>query len=176
MSGRRPDRPAYLESLALSADARPFDVLARSGGRRAGDDVELLPVPSVSADQRTCAYFLVHGVRHIDGASDGITKLHPGELVDLLDEPGNLVDPRALIVASGSHRLGYVPAPLLTYVHAVRAAGGSSLTVERASGPEVGSHLRLLVRLSGRYLDDQPPFTGPDWLTVQRGPGLMCRK
>lgn len=167
MSGRRPDRPAYLEALALGPDARQFDVLARSGGRRAGDAVELLPVPGVGPGQCTEAYFLVHGVRHVPGAGDAIASLDEGQRLDLVDEPGNPVDPRALIVASDTGRsLGYVPAPLVPYVHAVREADDSVLTVVRASGPQVGSHLRLLVRLDGHYRRDEAPFSGSAWVTV----------
>lgn len=167
MSARRPDRPAYLQALALHPGASAFDVLARSGGRRAGDNVELLPVPTIDADGSTCAYFLVHGVRHVDGAADAITELHDGDRLDLVDDPANPKDAHALIVTSGTAKaVGYVPAPLLQYARAVRSAGGWSLTVERANGPEVGPHLRLLTCLSGRYPDQQAPFTGDPWHTA----------
>lgn len=167
MSARRPDRPAYLQALALKADASAFDVLARSGGRRAGDNIELLPVPTLDIDGATCAYFLVHGVRYVEGAADAIDGLRQGDRLELKDEPANPKDPHALIVASSTgEAVGYVPAPLLEYARAVRSVSGWSLTVERASSPDVGPHLRLLVCLTGRYLGPEAPFTGDRWRTA----------
>lgn len=167
MSARRPDRPAYLEALALGPDASSFDVLARSGGRRAGDNVELLPVPSVTASGDTCSFFLVHGIRYAQGAGDAISRLRSHDPLILRDEPSNPVDPRAMIVSSVTgDSLGWVPAPLLHYVRDVRESGEHALTVVRASGPEVGKDLRLLVCLAGRYRKSQPPFTGPEWATA----------
>jgi len=42
------------------------------------------------------------------------------------------------------------PNPLLDYVRAVMRAGDAQLTVVRANPPELGHHMRLLVRIEGR--------------------------
>ena len=41
--------PEYLAALDLSGDVTPLEVLARSGGQRAGDGIMLLPIPEVAA-------------------------------------------------------------------------------------------------------------------------------
>jgi hypothetical protein len=151
MSARRPDRANYLEALDLSEDSEPWEVLLRSGGRRAGDTIEVLPEPTVLPTGDTSCTFLVHGVRHCGPeASDAICELQPGDLLDLRWQPDNPVNERAVLVLNDTGvAVGYVPDPLVDYVHTVMDAGEHRLSVVRANGPEVGSHLRLLVRLNG---------------------------
>lgn len=151
MSARRPDRASYLEALDLSEDSEPWEVLMRSGGRRAGDTIEVVPEPSVNPDGSSTCTFLVHGVRHCGAeASIAICDLRSGDQLQLRWEPENPVNERAVLVLSDTGvAVGYVPDPLVDYVHTVMRAGEHRLTVVRANGPEVGSHLRLLVRLEG---------------------------
>lgn len=47
ISPRRADHDQHLQELNLAAEASPFEVLARSGGRSAVDTYELTPVPAV---------------------------------------------------------------------------------------------------------------------------------
>ena len=151
MSARRPDRATYLEALDLSEDSEPWEVLTRSGGRRAGDTIEVVPEPAVGPDGASTCTFLVHGVRHCGPeASAAICELRADDLLELRWEPENPVNERAVLVLNGTGvAVGYVPDPLVDYVRTVMRAGEHRLTVIRANGPEVGSHLRLLVRLDG---------------------------
>lgn len=149
ISPRRADRDAYLEGLALDLEASPFEVLARSGGRSAVDTLELTPMPEPGpVDVR----FLVHGIRHLtEDERARIDSLREGQPLQLRPEPDNPVDDRAVLVTDDGHRLGYVPGPLLDYVHPI-LAGDHALTVERVNPAEAGFHMRLLVRLVGTYL------------------------
>ena len=164
MSPRRPDRSAVLEALALGLDAEPFEVLARSGGRRVGDAIELVPVPDPCSGTLSVDYF-VHGVRYMSPSAQRlITSLQSGEVLHLVPEPTNPVDHRAVLVTcTGDVRLGYVPTPLLDLVCAIKEP---QTHVLRANGPEVGFHYRLLVSSSGLISDGATPFAGPDWETV----------
>jgi len=153
----RPDRLSLFDALDLGADAEPMEFLARSGGRRAGDTIELLQTPAISDSGHTSCVFLVHGIRYSDGASDAIEHLSTGQELRLLSEPENPADPGAILVTDDGIRLGWVPSPLLDYVHAVMDAGQSRLTVVRANSPEVGHHMRLLVRLEGSVLESYSP-------------------
>lgn len=144
----RPDRIALYEALDLVSNAGPMEFLARSGGRRAGDRIELLPTPDIDGSRTSCL-FLVHGVRHIEGASTAIGRLRQGQQLALQPEPDNPTDPDAVLVTSDGTRLGWVPNPLLGYVRAVMSTGDARLTVVRANSPEFGHHMRLLVRLEG---------------------------
>lgn len=165
MDPRRPDRPMYLAALDLADEATPLEVLARSGGQRAGDGLLLTPVPRVDRSGRTSCVFLVHGIRHLDGAAERVDSLRPGDRLRITPEPDNPVNPRALLVTEeGDRPLGWVPDALLDYVHQVL---DGTLTVVRVNAREVGTRLRLLVRLEGLSASpDWQPFTGPDWSTV----------
>lgn len=160
MSARRPDRVSYLEALDLSEDSGPWEVLMRSGGRRAGDMIEVVPEPYTGADGETSCMFLVHGVRHCGPEADAaISGLYRGAVLKLRWEPANPVNERAVLVLSETGvAVGYVPDPLLDYVHTVMNTGEHRLSVVRANGPEVGSHLRLLVRLDGFVPVGYQPF------------------
>ena len=144
----RPDRISLYDALDLVSTAGPMEFLARSGGRRAGDRIQLLPTPSVVNGHTSCV-FLVHGVRYLDGAADAIDQLQPGDELALEPEPNNPIDPNAVLVTQDGTRLGWVPNPLLSYVRAVMRSADARLTVVRANSRELGHHMRLLVRIEG---------------------------
>lgn len=163
ISPRRPDRPQTMRALGLPLDAGPFEVLRRSAGRRVEDQIELVPVPDIGADGWVELAFLVHGVRHMtQEAQDQISALAVGERLNLRPEPTNTVNTRAVLVTdSGELPVGYVPDPLLEFVSEMTDVETSVL---QANGPEVGFHMRLLVRLEGRLQSD--PFARSEWATV----------
>lgn len=164
MDPARPDRPRLLDALSLDALATPMEVLARSGGRRTGDTIELLPEPEVDADRTTSCLFLVHGTRHVEGADAEIDGLVRGQELLLVDDPTNPVNTMAIRVEGRpSGPLGWVPDPLVEYVRYVRRRGHAILRVERANPADVGPHLRLLVHLSGTVESGYEPFGGPMW-------------
>jgi hypothetical protein len=163
----RPDRPGWLNALALGQVARPMEILARSGGHRPGDSIEVVPEPQVDTTGRTTCDFMVHGVRYQAGASERISLLAEGERLRLVEQPNNPANRRALLVTDKeSHPLGWVPDPLLDYVHTVRSQGNPVVTVVRANGPEIGYHLRLLVHLDGKVAPGYRAFSGPEWETL----------
>ncbi len=163
ISPRRPDRPQTMRALGLPLEAGPFEVLRRSAGRRVEDQIELVPVPDVGADGRVELDFLVHGVRYMtQEAQDRISALAVGEPLNLRPEPMNPVNTRAVLVTdSGELPVGYVPDPLLEFVSEMTDVEASVL---QANGPDVGFHMRLLVRLKGRLQSD--PCARSEWATV----------
>lgn len=165
ISARRPDRQTSMDALGLSREAAPFEVLQRNGGRRVGDTIEVLPAPTADANGTLVVDFLVHGVRYQPSeAQERITRLRPGEPLRIVPETDNTSDPRALLVTDRDEvPLGYVPRPLLDVV--LRLAG-PTVAVVRASGPEVGFHFRLLVRVVGKLTEGDQPFSGPEWELV----------
>lgn len=147
ISPRRADHGDYLAGLALNPEATPFEVLTRSGGRSAVDTLELTAMPEPGPVDIS---FLVHGIRHLseDERARIDTTLVEGQELALRHEPGNPVDARAVLVTDDNHRLGYVPRPLLDYVHQI-VRREHRLTVERVNPAGAGFHMRLLVRLVG---------------------------
>lgn len=166
MSAKRPDRPQYLEALDLGADADAWEILTASGGHREGDPIELVSLPRFDRETgHTSAQFLAHGVRHRSpAASEHITALPSGHKLRLEPDPANPVNARAIRIVDGPVHLGFVPDPLLDYVHSVIDSGAADLTVVRANPVETHPHLRLLLSLGGRC--DNFVFDGPDWTTA----------
>lgn len=164
ISSRRPDRDMSLQALGLPPNAAPMEVLSRSHGQRVGDTVELLPAPEGRAGEPVAFTFLTHGVRYLPGVEqERIATLARGETLRLRPDPTNPVNPRAqLVTDSGDARLGWLPDPLIEIVEGIT---DQRLSVERANGPEVGYHFRLLARLDGR-VGDRDLFSGPEWKTA----------
>ena len=166
MPRTRGDYGDYVGSLGLPVDADPFEILARSEGRRATDTIEVFPEPSLEDGTVTCR-FLVHGVRHIPGAQDVIDGLSIGETLCVLPDPQNDFDKLAVLLSTGDHRLvGYIPAYLTSLIHRPLDDYGPDavqVNVEHIGDRGGPSHLRLLCRLVARWPDNVPPLGGPDF-------------
>lgn len=148
MHPERPDHAETLAQLGLGPGAGPFEILAVSGGRRTGDTYEVTPLPEPGEVEIP---FLVHGIRHLTAfEQQAVLALLPGQELALRPEPDNVANNRALLVTRDGTRLGYVPDPLLEFVHPVMG-GEHSLTVLRVNDLQVGVHMRLLVQLRGTY-------------------------
>ena len=149
MDVHRPERAETLEQLGLGAEAEPLEVLAVSGGGRTGDTYELTPLPQPGP---VSLPFLVHGIRHLTSEERAaIDDLEPGDRLELRCETENEVNARALLVKQSGDRLGYVPDPLLDYVHRIMERP-FELVVERVNPADAGMHMRLLVRLTGELV------------------------
>jgi hypothetical protein len=168
MSPSRPDYRRYLEALWLPPDATAWAILARSQGQREGDGIRVFVEPVVDDDGATRSTFLVHGVRHrlhadprVEGA---IAALAAGDDLQLVDEPDNPADARAVLITDqGRIALGWVPSVLLPYVHLVLADGVANVRVERANDSTVPPGYRLLVTLGGNISPSYRAFDGPAW-------------
>jgi hypothetical protein len=77
--------------------------------------------------------------------------MNPGDRLEQRCEPDNEFNERALLVRQTGDRLGYVPDPLLDYVHRIMERP-FELVVDRVNPPEAGMHMRLLVRLTGELV------------------------
>ena len=161
----RSDYPAYLGSLGLANDADPFEVLARSGGRRATDTVEVVAEPTVDPEtgHASCC-FLVRGIRHVDNADDAIDRLVVGDHLGTESDSGNEFDEHAryLLTLDGA-RVGFVPAYLTEFLSRSAELHGDdaiSIIVEHIGERNGPSHFRLLCRLVVPWPEGQPPFSG----------------
>lgn len=165
MDERRPDFARYVSSLDLSPEATPWEQIARSEGRRAGDTIMVFPEPAIDPDGATRSKFFVHGIRHTGDPDTelALRDVHRPMMLGLDPDPMNPVNPRAMCVTSGSVRLGWVPDLLLDYIHEVMAGSDAEVTVQHVNGPGAPPHLRLLVRFSGYVEPSYRPFSGPMW-------------
>ena len=172
MDPRRPDYQRFITELSLSGEDSPWELLARTHGKREGDTVLVFPVPRADEHGWECS-FLVHGVRHmtkktvpVDGEQQGgysadqlealLASLKSGDVLELLPEPTNKwSDSAVLVLNSARLPIGYVPDLLGPAVCAALKAGHVQLSVERTNPQSAGWHLRLLVRLQ---VETRVPF------------------
>jgi len=149
MDPHRPERAETLEQLGLGATAEPLEVLAVSGGGRTGDTYELTPLPQPGP---VSLPFLLHGIPHLTSEERAaIDDLKPGDRLELQLETDNEVNKGGLLARQSGDPLGYVPDPLLDYVHRIMERP-FELVVDRVNPVEAGMHMRLLVRLTGELV------------------------
>lgn len=166
MPRSRPEFDALAARVDLTGEVDPFEVLARSGGRRATDRIEVFSGPERAADGSSCVLFFVRGIRHVDGGAEAVEVLQPGDELVLVDEPTNEHNPRAVVIrVSDGQQVGWVPDYLVDHVHELREFNGEEplTTVVHVNPRDVPSHLRLLCRLTAPWPDGYVPLSGPDF-------------
>lgn len=89
MPRTRPDFDLLAARVDLGGVADPFEVLARTGGRRATDRIEVFLAPERSADNQSSVLFFARGIRHVLGAADAVAALQVGDRLVLADDSGN---------------------------------------------------------------------------------------
>lgn len=166
MPRSRPEFDALAARVDLAGDVDPFEVLARSGGRRATDRIEVFSAPERAADGSSCVLFFVRGIRHVPGGTEAADVLRPGDHLVLVNEPTNEHNPRAIVTrASDGRQVGWVPDYLVDHVHDLRELNGEEplATVVHVNTRDVPSHLRLLCRLTAPWPEGYEPLSGPDF-------------
>ena len=169
MPRSRPDYDLLTSRLDLRGDADPFEVLARTGGRRATDRVEVFAAPERMPSGESSVLFFACGIRHVPGAADAVALLHPGDHLILLDDSENEHNPRALVLrVSDGQRIGWIPDYLVEHVHDLRELNGEDpiVEVEHVNNDSVATHMRLLCRLRAPWPAGYAPFSGPDFQTL----------
>lgn len=162
MPRSRPEFDILARRVDLAGDADPFEVLARGGGRRATDRIEVFLAPERQPDGSGCALFFVRGIRHVPGAEEALCDLRRGERLELVPDAGNRFNARALIVSAASQQhLGYVPDYLVEFIHEVQALTDTpvEITVEHVNDGLAPSHMRLLCRVTAPWPEGYEPFS-----------------
>lgn len=146
----RPEYEEYFEWLGLDHQSvTDMDELARSGGIRATDQLQLFPYPESQRDQYTVNFF-VHGMRHMpDGIMQRVNALQPGDALFLARDVQNPVDPLALSVRTEDppSAIGYCPRFLTADVSRLLEQPDSvKLSVSQVN-PDAPLQYRLLCQL-----------------------------
>lgn len=180
MDARRPDYSRYVSTLGLPEDSKPWEQIARSGGRRSGDTLQLFPVPTIADGHFNCA-FLVHGIRHLGehpirlaggethvslaSVLEALEQMTSNSELGILAEPGNPVNSHALLVTYGGVPIGYVP-DLLVDDLARLASDTLNAYVEVVNGSDAPWHLRVLARLEGPTPAEFTFFSSERWRSL----------
>lgn len=175
-----PSRPEYkdvLEWLSMPrSEDDPVAILARSGGQRRTDSLEVFPCPEMTQTGEYQVHFLVHGLSHMPpDAAQRAELLKPGEPLLLMRDIQNPQDSLALALRTAErfkgdmYLVGYCPryirgdiADLLENVSCERV----EVTVERVNLPPVPIQFRVLCRLKLRWPPGFRPFSTPEYLPV----------
>ena len=169
MPARRPERKDFLVSLGLPADAHPMAILARTGGERQTDQIELFPVPAAQQDGCYFTHCLVRSVRYMPQASqDRIDRLHRNERLLAAGDFQNEVDPNAVLLRTADNYLvGYLPAYLTADVWQLREhCERLVVEVDRVNGPPAEAHHRLLVCVKACWPDGFVPYSTPEFQPI----------
>lgn len=170
MPQSRPDYPAFVSELGLTKDANVLQVLGRSGGRRATDELEVFSPPTEKSDGTSEMYILVRGVRHVPGAEEAISDLKPGQRLLLLRDEQNTHGTHAkLLRTDGTELVGFLPDYLAQELDRRSNAGLNdlSVTVEKVNPPPTPVHHRLLCRIT--FPTSDVLFKGDEYAPIGAG-------
>lgn len=162
MPRSRPDFDLLAGRVDLAGYVDPFEVMARSGGRRATDRIEVFSGPVRTADDRASSLFFVRGIRHLPGAAEVVSALAVGDQLVLVDDANNRYNPRAVLLrATDGRQVGWVPDYLVEHVHELRDLNQAEprVTVEHVNDEMAPPHLRLLCRLDAPWPPGYEPFS-----------------
>lgn len=109
----RPEYKHYLEWLGLSLTGHEaLDELARTGGLRATDSIELIPCPEPNGGNYYHAYFFARGSRYLPEETQArLNELRPGDRLFIMKDIQNTHDHNALVLRTGDpiSIVGYAP-------------------------------------------------------------------
>ena len=173
MPHSRPDYASYTEWLSVAEHKDdPIALLARSGGQRATDTLEVFPCPEPDARGQYHIHFFAHGLRHMPKSSlERAESLQHGDQLLLMSDFQNPHDPKALLLRTSDkspsdvYNMGYCPRYLVDDVfqllerNKLPLAGAITVVVERVNHAPAPTQFRLLCSMTMRWPDGFPPFS-----------------
>lgn len=144
----RPEYPDYVQWLGVDPkETDPMQLLARSGGKRATDELCVYPEPEQNEQGEIELFFFSHGLRYLGEATlQRINQLRPGDRLQLRPDHDNAHDHYALIVETEEPvALGYCPRYLNQDLRRALDMAAIRLTVEKVN-PNAPLQFRLLCK------------------------------
>lgn len=170
----RPDYDDFLKWLSLSKEAAtPLVVLARSGGRRATDNLEVFACPERLPDATYETHFFVHGLSHMPKASLLKSEsLVVGERLLIAKDIQNPLDPNAMLLRTEGEPvvIGFCPRYLCGELQDLMHLGESEpmVTIERINPRPAPAQLRVLCRLRAQWPAGFVPFGRKEFQPISR--------
>jgi hypothetical protein len=157
LAAGRPEYHDYLRWLGLTEQEHDaLEELARTGGRRATDTLELVPCPEPTPDGRYELHFFARGLRHLGAADQArAATLAPGERLYLLQDTQSTHDAMALLLRTEDpvSLVGYMPRYHCVDVSKLLALAGAEAVTVSAERINLDAPIqyRLLCRLSAPW-------------------------
>lgn len=153
LSKSRPEYTDYIRWLGLREQSQDeLEILARSGGARATDTLEIIPCPVPTKENNYEVYFFSHGVRHLKAEDqENIQRLRNGDRLYLMQDLQNEHDPMALLMRTADPIacVGYCPRYYSgDFTRLLESVGQDKVhvTTEQVN-PDAPTQLRLLCKL-----------------------------
>ena len=164
LGSKRKDFAEYLRWLDLDRNADPIEILARTGGERQTDNLEVFPRLQKDKEGTFSCRFFLHGLRYVsDAARERAALLKPLEKLQVAVELNNPATGYAVQLQSQDcHLLGWAPRYLVSDL--VSAASNKiSAAIIRFNNDSAPSARRILVELKGHLPHGKTPMNGPDF-------------
>jgi hypothetical protein len=170
----RPSRPefeSFVRWLGFDAETPdPIALLARSGGERVTDTLQLYPCPERTNDNYYETSFFVHGLRHMDKhASTAASTLPAGTKLFPMWDKFNSADPEAIALRTAAPALmiGYVPRYLTRDVTELASISPKSfsITVDRLN-EDAPAQFRLLCKFRAEWPHGFSPCSAEAFLPL----------
>lgn len=168
----RPEYALYLSWMGLSQkDINPLELLARTGGERATDSLQIYPCPKRTVEGNYETNFFCHGIRHLRGkVPEEIKSLEPKQqLLPMLDVL-NPHDHQAVAIRTPdpAMMIGYCPRYLARDIRelALLSKDTFDLRVERVN-EDAPIQFRLLCKLTATWPNDFNPCSEPAFQPVE---------
>jgi hypothetical protein len=170
----RPDYQDFVQWLNLPVHQDdPIALLARSGGQRKTDSLEIFPDPEPDEQGAYHIHFFAHGLRHFPETTHRfVQSLLVATPLRIVHDVQNPVDSRALILRTDDLQfVGYCPRYLTQdlFVLLNQFPHQVSVTVERVNLPPTPLQFRLLCNLTAQWPQGFHPFTAPDYQPLVPG-------
>lgn len=155
LSPRRPEYPSFIGWLGFKDDCvNPIDILARSGGLRSTDQLQIFKKIEVDSDGKFEHFFFLHGLSYLNCmANDRVSELRTDQTLRLCLDLQNEYDGDAVVVRADkpAEIVGYCPRYLSNDIKKMLLNDPKSitLTVEKISD-NAPHNYRLLCKLSGK--------------------------
>lgn len=163
MRPSRPDYKNYLEALNIPPETDdPIVILARNGGKKATDHLEVFPCPESDKNGLYHIHFFIHGLRYRSSAAiERVDTLKSHEQLYLMHDIQNVHDSLALALCTNDgHFIGYCPRYLVEDIHVLLKQDPQlvNVHVERVNPAPTPIQHRLLCNMTARWPSDFKPF------------------
>ena len=168
LSRSRPEYPDYVRWLAVEPENdEPMQLLARSGGIRATDELCVYPLPEINAKGEIELFFLSHGLRHLSQSDlQNVNQLKIGDKILFKPEDENPADCFALRLETNQHQtVGYCPRYLNRDLRRVIDLTNVDISVERLN-LDAPIQYRLLCRATFILPVGLAYFAGDEYLPL----------
>ncbi|EBN0814464.1 HIRAN domain-containing protein [Salmonella enterica] len=154
LSPKRPEYPKFIHWLGLDgAGAEPIEILARSGGMRSTDQLQMFKRIEIGSDGYFEHFFFAHGLRYMShSANERVSSLNPGDSLRLCLDVQNGYDKAAVLIRADNPAeiVGYCPRYFASDINRMLLDNDTSisLSVERISD-DAPHNYRLLCKVVG---------------------------